>query len=72
MRRVHLIMLLERVLMKKTPDETNNVDDTGNGGTAHAQPAGPSKPIPTLSEWALILMSVLLGLAVFARQRKLL
>jgi len=34
--------------------------------------SGPSKPIPTLSEWGLILMSGLLGLAVFIRQRKLL
>lgn len=55
-------------------DLSDNIDDTGNCGTADAAPvtpSGPSKPIPTLSKWALILMSALLGLVVFARQRKL-
>ena len=38
---------------------------------AAAPPATAAKPIPTLSEWGMILMSVFLGLTVFARQRKL-
>jgi hypothetical protein len=32
---------------------------------------GTAKPIPTLSEWALILMSTLLGLIVLANRRRL-
>ena len=60
---------------EEDPNYINNFDNMG--GTADPAPIvppvpGSSKPIPTLSEWALILMSGLLGLAVFARQRKLL
>jgi hypothetical protein len=35
------------------------------------QPDTPSAPIPTLSEWALILLTMLLGLMVFANRRRL-
>lgn len=33
-------------------------------------PPVPAKPIPTLSNWALILLSMLLGMAAFARTRR--
>lgn len=35
-------------------------------------PAEPAVPVPTLSQWALIILAMLLGLAVFAGRKRLL
>ena len=35
------------------------------------EPPPPAKPIPTMSEWTLVMLSVLLGLMVFANRRRL-
>jgi hypothetical protein len=55
------------------PDDKVDYKVTVEGASLAAAPALPpaAKPIPTLSEWGMILMSALLGLTVFARQRKL-
>jgi hypothetical protein len=37
-----------------------------------AAPATPATPIPALSQWALIMLSMLLGLMVFANRKRLL
>jgi hypothetical protein len=36
-----------------------------------APPPVPMVPVPTLSQWALILLTMLLGLMVFANRRRL-
>jgi hypothetical protein len=39
--------------------------------TGVAEPPTPTVPIPTLSEWALILLTMFIGLMVFANRRRL-
>jgi hypothetical protein len=46
-------------------------DDLRLGEGAVVQPSAPALPIPTLSQWALILLSMLLVLMVFANRRRL-
>ena len=46
------------------------VDPSGAATSAPAA-VGPVNPIPTLSEWALMILSMLLGLIVFANRRRL-
>ena len=40
-------------------------------GSASAVVSAPPVPVPTLSQWALIMLSMLLGLMVFANRRRL-
>jgi len=48
--------------------DINNVSVACEGDVA---PPAPAAPIPTLSQWALILFSTLLGLMVFVNRRRL-
>jgi hypothetical protein len=47
-----------------------DVTDVGVNCVDVAPPA-PAMPIPTMSEWALIMLTTLLGLMVFANRRRL-
>lgn len=45
--------------------------DIGASRIAPVEPPIPAIPVPTMSQWALILLSMLIGLMVFANRRRL-
>jgi len=46
-------------------------DDLRLGQGVAPQPSAPAVPVPTLSQWALIMLSMLLGLMVFTNRKRL-
>ena len=53
------------------PGASTNYGESSTSGTWAAVPSEPVAPVPTTSQWALILLSMLIGLMVFANRKRL-
>ncbi len=59
------------VVQTNNPGSPHLLPVTGSGGTMLTSIIGAAKAIPTLGKWALIILTMLLGLMVFTKRRSL-